>query len=215
MSSLVQVFAKYPRPGAVKTRMIPAVGPEAAAELQLALLQDLCWRLQGSFQVEIWGTDSAEKKHYRSLIKIYHLGFQRQCEGDLGIRLEFAVDSAFRRGCRPVLVGADCPHIDVELIDTIDTELNSGAEAVMVPAIDGGYVALGLAVKNYQLFRGIDWGTEHVAEQTLDAMHRTGVECVVLDAMQDIDYFNDLHGLTDNCNNAGSQALNDWMERHL
>ena len=214
-SSLVQIFAKYPRAGSVKTRMIPAVGPEAAAELQLALLQDICWRLHGSFQVEIWGTDSAAKEHYCSLINKYNLGFRRQCEGDLGVRLEFAVASAFRRGSWPILVGADCPHIDVDLIDTIDTELDCGADAVMVPAIDGGYVALGLSVKNNQLFSGIDWGTGRVAEQTLDAMYKTGIECVVLEPMQDIDYFEDLHGLMGSSNNIRSQALNDWMERHL
>ena len=85
----------------------------------------------------------------------------------------------------------------------------------MVPAIDGGYVALGLSVKNNQLFSGIDWGTGRVAEQTLDAMYKTGIECVVLEPMQDIDYFEDLHGLMGSSNNIRSQALNDWMERHL
>ena len=215
MSVLVQVFAKYPRLGKVKTRLIPEVGEQAAFDLQIAMLDDLLWRLHGSVDIELWGTDSAAKPHYKSLIKDYHLGFRRQCEGDLGIRMENAVASALLRGRLPILVGADCPAIDIDLIDAMTEELESGADAVMVPAEDGGYVALGLAVKNYQLFRGIKWGSKHVANQTLEAMFRTGIECAVFEPVRDVDRLKDVRKLAKQVDHVNDAELYRWMQQYL
>ena len=41
----VLIFAKAPEPGRVKTRLIPALGPQAAADLQARLLADTVDRL--------------------------------------------------------------------------------------------------------------------------------------------------------------------------
>lgn len=215
MSVLVQVFAKYPQTGKVKTRLIPAVGEKGAADLQIALLDDLLWRLHGSVELELWGTDSAAKPHYQSLINQYHLGFRRQTEGDLGVRMEKAFASAFLRGRMPLLVGADCPAIDIDLIDAMTEELEMGADAVMVPANDGGYVALGLAVKNYQLFRGIKWGSKHVADQTLEAMFNTGMECSVFEPVADIDYMKDVQKCKKSIDQVNDAELCKWIEQYL
>ncbi len=195
--------------------MIPEVGDQAACELQMALLEDLLWRLHGSVDLELWGTDSAAKARYKSLISKYHLGFRRQCEGDLGIRMENACASSFRRGRLPILVGADCPAIDIDLIDAIAEELDFGADAVMVPAKDGGYVALGLSTKNYQLFRGIDWGSKHVADQTLEAMFKTGLECAVFEPVVDIDHVKDIKKIQKQLDETRDAAMCEWIDEYL
>jgi len=220
MSTLVQVFAKYPQAGEVKTRLIPTVGEQGAADLQEALLTDLLWRLHGEFEIELWGTESAAKPIYKKCINDFHVGFRRQKDGegvggDLGLRMEDAFASAFRRARLPVLVGADCPALDADLIDAMSYELKYGSDAVMVPATDGGYVALGLAVKNYQLFRGIDWGTKRVADQTLEAMFNTGIQCAVFEPVQDVDTIGDVKKVKRNLDDYGDAALNEWIEHNL
>jgi len=215
MSTLVQVFAKYPEPGNVKTRLIPAVGEQGAADLQEALLTDLLWRLHGEFEIELWGTESAAKSIYKKCINDFHVGFRRQSGSDLGLRMEEAFASAFRRARLPILVGADCPAIDADLIDAMSHELKYGSDAVMVPATDGGYVALGLAVKNYQLFRGIDWGTKRVADQTLEAMFNTGIQCAIFEPVTDIDTISDVKKVKRALDDHGDAALSEWIESHL
>lgn len=225
MSTLVQVFAKYPQAGEVKTRLIPSVGEQGAADLQEALLTDLLWRLHGEFEIELWGTESAAKSIYKKCINDFHVGFRRQ-KGDgpggsdpggydLGLRMEDAFASAFRRARLPILIGADCPSLDADLIDAMSHELKYGSDAVMVPATDGGYVALGLAVKNYQLFRGIDWGTKRVADQTLEAMFNTGIECAIFEPVQDIDTISDVKKVKRNLDDYGDAALSEWIGIHL
>ncbi len=211
MSFLVQVFARYPKPGFVKTRLVPAIGEQRACELQIALLEDLCGRLNGVVDCEIWGTEPARLPHYHKLITTFGLGYRRQTDGHLGLRLEAAVASAFWRGKIPVLVGGDCPLMDAEIIANIVDEILGGADVVMVPALDGGYVALALAARHYGLFRDIEWGTETVAARTMVAIKRAGLRCAVLEPLFDVDIGEDLKMLDSFSDMAGHASLTRWL----
>ena len=58
MNVRIVVFARAPVPGRAKTRLIPALGPEGAARLQAALLEDTLQRARaaGPAGLELWGT---------------------------------------------------------------------------------------------------------------------------------------------------------------
>lgn len=196
----------------VKTRLVPALGENRACDLQIALLNDLFYRLNGNIDGEIWGTEPAQLPHYKELISSYGLGYKRQMEGDLGVRMEAAVASALLRGKVPILLGADCPLMNTGVVERIIEEIEGGAEAVMVPALDGGYVALGLTTRHYSLFRGIEWGTDSVAGETLAAIRRAGLICSVLDPLFDIDTEADLACLRSFAGKPGHAALTAWIE---
>jgi uncharacterized protein len=80
----VCIFAKPPVAGAVKTRLIPAVGAERAAELAEAFLQDTLAvvRKFGRAEALIAATAPFAREYMRN----HHMWIQP--EGDLGVRLE-------------------------------------------------------------------------------------------------------------------------------
>jgi len=186
------LMLRQARPGSAKTRLIPALGPEGAARLSarlaaraLATAQETahpgrrvvaCIAAAGG--PEIIGHAEAER--------------WEQPEGDLGRRMAALSARAFREGAhRVVLIGCDCPDLDAGLIDDAFALL-SIEDAVLGPAIDGGYYLLGLARDTPEVFEGIDWGGERVAEQTLLQLERLGARVSLLPPHRDIDRPEDL-----------------------
>jgi uncharacterized protein len=58
---------------------------------------------------------------------------------------------------------------------------------VLGPASDGGYYLIGLKHPHRHLFTDIRWGTDTVAERTLDRAAEIGLEAVLLPEWYDID----------------------------
>jgi rSAM/selenodomain-associated transferase 1 len=210
---VVQVFARYPRPGQVKSRLVPTLGEQASYELQLAMLDDLLGRLAVCCNVELWGTESEDLPHYQRMLGICGGHFQLQRGNDLGERMQFAVDSALQRSLVPVLVGADCPQIDCAVLAQIESLLDRGTQAVMVPANDGGYVALALTCSHDSLFRDIEWGTDVVAGKTRAAMQRAGIQYDMLAEQVDIDNARDL-ALLETLSMDDNPALYRWLQQY-
>ncbi len=70
---IIQVFAKYPHPGRVKTRLAKRIGDESAArvhqelvERQLTFLQ----QLPASIRLELWCNEDADAPFYQSLFSV-------------------------------------------------------------------------------------------------------------------------------------------------
>jgi glycosyltransferase A (GT-A) superfamily protein (DUF2064 family) len=62
----------------------------------------------------------------------------------------------------------------------------------MVPALDGGYVLLGLRASAPSLFTQIAWSTAEVAEVTRQRFKQLGLTCCELTPLRDIDEPSDL-----------------------
>ena len=67
-----------------------------------------------------------------------------------------------------------------------------GADAVITPADDGGYVLLGLRRPSAGLFRRIPWGESGVLAATRSAAAREGLRLVETASWYDIDRIQDL-----------------------
>ena len=61
------------------------------------------------------------------------------------------------------------------------------ADAVLVPALDGGYVLVGLRRPAPVLFAGVAWSTGQVMAQTRQRAAAAGLRLAVLPALADID----------------------------
>ncbi len=189
------VFTRQPEPGTTKTRLIPHLGAEGAAELQMAMTRHVldvgrAWAaLPGNaLQVRITGGTAPQ----RAATFGGDLEFAEQGEGDLGHRLERAFDESFKAGCRRVVViGSDCPEVGPDLLrrafDVLDEH-----DVVLGPARDGGYYLLGLRWMHRALFKGVDWGSERVLEQTRQRIRRQGLSCAELPVLSDVDEASDL-----------------------
>ncbi len=195
LNNRVIVFSRYPEPGVTKTRMIPALGPERAAQLQQALTKRTL-AVVNSFgadhpcdlEVRFAGGESSRM----SCMFGAGLSYRSQNGGDLGQRLTDAFATAFNEGAtRVVVMGSDCPEIDSAILDEATNAL-SHADVVLGPAIDGGYYLIGLKENQPDLFQGIDWGSESVFRQTARKAKQS--RCIVhrLQTLSDVDYPEDL-----------------------
>ncbi len=190
------VFTRYPVPGATKTRMIPALGPDGAAMLHRALTEHTLQQARrfAAAEIEVHWTGGDEES-MRAWIA-GPLRIRKQCEGDLGARMTHALLSAFDEGvARAVLVGCDSPDLGPETYEAAFAAL-SRVDVVIGPAADGGYYLIGAraaaADRLHPLFADIDWGTDRVLEQTLSRIGRAGLTYTRTAVLDDIDRPEDL-----------------------
>ena len=181
------LFAKEPVPGRVKTRLVPPLSPELAAELAAAFLVDLVQvldELPARLEIAI-PPDSAVE----NLEKLLGPGrtWVDQGDGDLGQRLARTTAAAFERSPRPVaVVGSDHPNLPPE---RIAAALAAAAEGAVgwVPTEDGGYACLALPRPLPGLFADVPWSTGAVAEATRNNATRIGVPLRDVGGWYDVD----------------------------
>jgi rSAM/selenodomain-associated transferase 2/rSAM/selenodomain-associated transferase 1 len=195
MERRLTIFTRYPEPGKTKTRLIAALGPDGAAEVQrnmtghtLDWVRGLVAGFPISVEVRFDGGD-AEKM---AACFGGHVSYRPQGPGDLGCRMAAAFAEAFREGAkRTVLIGTDCPEITPELIREAFERLAT-CDLVLGPATDGGYYLIGLRRPAPGLFNGIRWGSQRVSEDTLRAASELSLSVSLLKTLSDVDRPEDL-----------------------
>ncbi|HYJ31050.1 MAG TPA: TIGR04282 family arsenosugar biosynthesis glycosyltransferase [Allosphingosinicella sp.] len=181
----IVIFAKEPVPGRVKTRLIPVLGPEGAARLAGEMLDRAIKEARATgLAVELCGEPHAAAWFDGPV------ALTGQGEGDLGERLARAAERVLAQ--EPVLfVGADCPSLDSRRLIAA-AEALATHDAVIHPAIDGGYVLLGLSRFDPSPFDGIAWSTESVCAETLGRLAALGWSVDVRETLADVDEPEDL-----------------------
>lgn len=192
--AVVQVFAKAPRPGEVKTRLIPVLGARAAAELHCRLvrhtLSTVAIARVGA--AEVWATPPADDVFLQTCKRLLGLPLRMQPEGDVGERMSVALRDALERSACALLIGTDVPAIDAEDLRAAHRALNDGADAVLGPAEDGGYWLIGLRRHEPSLFTDIPWSTGVVLERTRERLRALGWQWHELPPRWDLDRPEDL-----------------------
>src|SRR5690606_26874888 len=99
------------------------------------------------------------------------------------------VRGAGERGAEAVLlIGGDCPELDTQMLERAAEQLaETDTDAVLGPALDGGFYLLGLRRGGPEIFREVDWGTERVAAQTRRRLLAAGLRWTELPGLRDID----------------------------
>jgi rSAM/selenodomain-associated transferase 1 len=179
------LFARYPRPGACKTRLIPALGPEGAAALHRRLAEQTLAVLRAAgAPVEVRAT-GADPAAFRAWLGAGPAIID-QGSGDLGERLARASPP------EPVLFfGSDAPDLGLGHVRAAIAALERAA-VVIGPAEDGGYWCLGLARPAPWLFAAMPWGTDALLAATLAACAARGVTPALLAPLADCDRPEDL-----------------------
>jgi rSAM/selenodomain-associated transferase 1 len=163
MNTSVAILAKAPVAGFAKTRLIPAIGAHAAAALQERLTERaVATALAAEIgPVVLWCAPDALHPSFIQLAIGRRMTLKVQPQGDLGARMLAAA------GDGPTLVmGTDCPALTPLHLRGAARALRDGAEVVLIPAEDGGYVLIGTRAPQPKLFAGIDWGTPTVLAET-------------------------------------------------
>lgn len=178
------LFTRYPEPGRAKTRLIPALGAEGAADLHRRLTERTLEQVRTSglpFEIRATGRPAAVFADWLGTECVVDQG-----QGDLGARM--------RRAGPPfpsILIGADAPDLTAAHLLEAARALGSH-DAVVGPAEDGGYWLLGLARPLDALFADMAWGTDAVLPTTMARLAAAGVQPAMLPVLADLDRPEDL-----------------------
>ena len=115
-----------------------------------------------------------------------------QPQGDLGDRMRFCAKTCFADIADAIMfIGVDSVHLIPSHLLWIAQSLLK-ANAAMLPAHDGGYVALGLWPEALCLLDQISWGSAIVSRQTMERATQAGILLSIGDQLPDVDTPEDL-----------------------
>lgn len=205
----VLVVAKAPVPGRAKTRLAATVGDTLAADIAAAALLDTLDAVAAAPVAErvvaLTGELDAAARAAEIRTRLDAFTVITQRGDDFADRLANAhVDAA---GRYPVLqIGMDTPQVTADLLADCGRKL-CDAGAVLGPARDGGWWALGLRTPTHAgCLRSVAMSRPDTGRRTLEALRRNGLDVTMLDALTDVDVVDDIVSVRDACPPAGRFA---------
>jgi Uncharacterized protein conserved in bacteria len=188
--SLLIIFYRNPKMGAVKTRLAATIGKKKA----LSIFNKLAVHTKNiteslTMDKIVFYSDSMD------LMDIWpnatYLKTLQKGEG-LGDKMEHAFTSGFESGYDSIcIIGTDCYELTSEIVTHAFQALQQ-ADVVIGPALDGGYYLLGMGSLHVELFRNKRWSTQTVFQDTLRDIEALGLNHVRLQQLRDVDTEDDL-----------------------
>jgi rSAM/selenodomain-associated transferase 1 len=193
------LFARTPVRGRVKTRLVPPLSEAEALRLYLAFLEDAA-RTYSSPPRWHAVLDADPDPDDPALRTLFPLPWRRhrQTAGDLGERLAGSFEREFSQGVpAAIAVGSDHPALELRLLEEAFGLLAGGDDAVVIPAEDGGYCAIGLVAGApvRELFSGIAWSSPSVLATTRSRLDSLTLRAAILEPGYDVDRPEDLERL--------------------
>ena len=220
------IMTKAPQAGRVKTRLVPPLTPEEAAELNKCFLRDTAVAISSicsgrphgdegrmDFKPEAGASHSeaataacgiavytpvGAESAYKDILPTHFSLLPQRGEG-FGERLYFAVEDLFNCGFGSVcLIDSDSPTVPAgNFAEAVELLSTTEDRVVLGPSDDGGYYLIGVKKPHRHLFEQIDWSTERVLNQTMQRATEIGTEVKLLPTGYDVD---DRAGLRRLCN---------------
>ncbi len=181
----IVVVAKAPTAGRVKTRLCPPCTPAQAATLAAAALADtLAAVAETSAAARVLALDGAPGPWIPE-------GFVVVPQSGRGLAERLANTFAAVPG--PTLVlGMDTPQVTSTLLaEATATLCDPGVDAVLGPAIDGGYWTIGLRRADPRVFAGVPMSTAHAGAAQHARLTQLGLRTTLLSTLRDVDTFED------------------------
>jgi uncharacterized protein len=189
----IAVMAKASIAGHTKTRLVPPLTFEEAAQCNTAFLRDIADNiLAASAQASIAGYVAYGPARARRFFQEHlpeEIGLIEAWYPNFGDCLFCAIAQLVERGHRAaVVLNSDSPTLPTSLlVETAHVLARPGDRAVFGPALDGGYYLLGLKAKHHRLFQNIAWSTDRVAQQTLERAAELDLPVHMLPTWYDVD----------------------------
>lgn len=184
----VLVFAKAPVAGRAKTRLVPALGPQGAAQLAQRMLvhavEQACAADVGP--VRVCAAPDAAHPAFARLAQGLGVALSAQVGEDLGARMDHALTQSLLTHACTLLIGTDAPALDAVVLRAARDAL-AVHDAVFVPTLDGGYALVGLRAPAPAVFDAMTWSTPQVMAETRHRLAALGLRHHELPALADID----------------------------
>ncbi|MDJ0382140.1 TIGR04282 family arsenosugar biosynthesis glycosyltransferase [Streptomyces sp. G-G2] len=185
----ILVMAKVPRPGTVKTRLHPLLGPQRCAELQAELIRHTMAVITAHTPRTYLAYAPDDGADALSAAVPVGVRLLVQRGEDLGQRLAAAATEAFADGAGPLLViGTDAPTLTADHLSAAFTALEHH-DVTLGPALDGGYYLIGLRAPHTMIF-ALDpdvWSTDRVLAATRALADGEGLSVGMLRPLRDLD----------------------------
>mmetsp|Transcript_24454 Transcript_24454/g.45738 ORF Transcript_24454/g.45738 Transcript_24454/m.45738 type:complete len:317 (-) Transcript_24454:294-1244(-) len=216
LGTLVMV-AKYPTPKKSKTRIGKKIGFDKSAAFARASLLDLLHRytpldtrkvlLYAPLEAGSLFSNLLEQEGLQHVWDLEPMtgGDNDTTSSDLGDRLKCALETvrltARKQGSveSVAFIGYDCLELTLGDVRNLLLRVTEGPEyqAAILPANDGGYVALALSQDvPSTVFEGVEWSSESTCISQLQALARDNVSGIYIGkSMSDIDEVEDLRQL--------------------
>jgi rSAM/selenodomain-associated transferase 1 len=217
------IMTKAPQTGRVKTRLVPPLTPEEAAELNKCFLRDTAAVISSACSPDQsgrplnstndrldFGADRAPKQcrpiavytpvgaesAYSDILPAEFSLLPQRGDG-FGERLYFAIEDLFKCGFSSAcLIDSDSPTVPAENFAEAVELLSAHEDRVVLgPSDDGGYYLIGVKKPHWHLFEQIDWSTERVLTQTIQRATEIGRQIKLLPSGYDVDDDVSLHRL--------------------
>ena len=203
------VLAKEPVPGRVKTRLTPPCTPEAAAAIAAAALADtLTTAMASSADRVVVAMEGSPGPWCPAGVTVVPQG-----DGLLADRLAVAWSAT----AGPALqIGMDTPQVSAALLDEAMAALMEDAcDAVLGPAEDGGWWAIGLRDSRPEVFRGIETSRADTGARQLERLASDGLRTTLLAPQRDVDTWDDALEIASCCTGGAFAAAVDAARREL
>lgn len=179
----VLVMAKEPVPGRVKTRLCPPCTPSQASDIARAALADTFDAAMACGADEIIVALDGETGPWLPA----------------GVRVVPQIDSTFDRRLAAawaatsgpgIQIGMDTPQLTADLLDDAMTMLQVGGnDAVLGPAVDGGWWAIGLHAADDRVFVDVPMSTRHTGRAQRARLESLAMQVGDLPELVDVDHF--------------------------
>jgi len=207
------VMARVPSDSRGKSRLIRDLGGDHV-ELRRALLQDTLDAVRGVPDVNLFVAfePSDSIAEMRELVGDGARLIPQHGE-TLGDRMCNAFADVFAAGYSPVvLIGSDLPSLPSSHLTQAFDRLRDGLDAVIGPAVDGGYYLIGLCRPCPALFASMAWSTPDVLATTMSTAQRCGLTVSLLFPWHDVDTVDDLRRVLRDAQ--GATRIRAWMAAH-
>ena len=187
INRLLQIFAKAPIQGFVKTRLIAELGDKKATDVYIELLdRTINLALTSEYKTQIWCAPNQQHDFFQFNKQKYGVILKDQLGRGLGERMQYALRQGLKEADEVMLIGADCPVFTTEYLVKAFEALRL-SDVVLGPAEDGGFVLVGCRKTHEKMFDGVNWGYSTVLEQTVDAITKAGLTGQLLPMLWDVD----------------------------
>ena len=186
MSTLLQIFAKAPIAGQVKTRLMPLLGAAGATAFYQQLVYHALQGFADVYQTQVWCAPDYHHVFFQNCQQNFGVSLQKQQGDDLGQRMLHALSTS-RTQQQVLLIGSDCPNLTLADLRQADTALQQGFDVVFAPTEDGGYCLIGWRQPHPSLLLDMQWSVPSVMQQTRLRVQQAQLRSYELPLQWDID----------------------------
>lgn len=213
---MLVIMAKAPRPGAVKTRLVPSLSPDAVTDFYCCLLSDTLTLARSLTDVEV--AIMCPESDVNELAQL--TGDQASVIAQKGEGLAAGLDSVFAHFAEghqrhTIAFNSDSPHLPGSVLEEAFETL-AAHDVVVGPTHDGGYYLVGAKASHATLFAHDGMGTSSALERLLSRARALELSVGFVAPFYDIDVADDLTRLAEELRLAPARAprtagwLREW-----